>query len=252
MKAGNYEIEILVQGFPGKSPSHGGLGWSTVALIRGGGRVALVDTGSFGMRRLLVKRLADHDLQPSDVTDVLLTHAHHDHMVNWPMFREARIFIGAHELETAAREPWGETPTPEFSVHELQNWPTLRAVAEEETIWPGLAAHLAPGHTRGHLIFVLSAGEEEVIFAGDAVKNRTELISRQADMTYDPEATRASIENIWTLWRRRPGTVLIPGHDLPMVLADEAIQYVGERDAGIAAWFGDTLETTTQFRFSAE
>ena len=31
----------------------------------------------------------------ADVTDLLLTHAHHDHMVNWTMFGEARIVIGA-------------------------------------------------------------------------------------------------------------------------------------------------------------
>ena len=58
IQAGGFEIDIVVQGFPGKSVCHGGLGWSTVALIRGRGRVALVDAGSFGMRRMLIERLA--------------------------------------------------------------------------------------------------------------------------------------------------------------------------------------------------
>ena len=38
-----YEIDILVQGYPGKTVCHGGLGWSTIVLIRGRGRIALVD-----------------------------------------------------------------------------------------------------------------------------------------------------------------------------------------------------------------
>ncbi len=32
---GNYQIDILVSGFPGRSLYHGGMGWSTIALICG-------------------------------------------------------------------------------------------------------------------------------------------------------------------------------------------------------------------------
>ena len=30
-----YKLDVLVQGYPGKSVCHGGLGWSTIALLRG-------------------------------------------------------------------------------------------------------------------------------------------------------------------------------------------------------------------------
>ena len=79
MNVGAFSIDILVQGFPGKTVCHGGLGWSTVALVRGEGKVILVDAGNFGMRRLVNERLAAHGLTPDDVTDVILTHAHFDH-----------------------------------------------------------------------------------------------------------------------------------------------------------------------------
>ena len=55
---GGFSIDILVQGFPGKTVCHGGLGWSTVALVRGQGRVVLIDAGNFGMRRLIAQRLS--------------------------------------------------------------------------------------------------------------------------------------------------------------------------------------------------
>ena len=84
---GSFSIDILVQGFPGKTVCHGGLGWSTVALVRGQGRVILIDAGNFGMRRLISERLSAHGLSCADVTDVILTHAHYDHSINWPMFR---------------------------------------------------------------------------------------------------------------------------------------------------------------------
>lgn len=51
------DLDLVVCGFPGKSACHGGLGWSTVAMLRQGDRVALVDAGNFGMRKLLIEQL---------------------------------------------------------------------------------------------------------------------------------------------------------------------------------------------------
>ena len=252
MKIGKHEIDILVQGFPGKAQYHGGLGWSTVVLIRHGDRIALIDTGSFGMRSLLVDRLAKLGVKPAEVTDVLLTHAHHDHCVNWTLFRNARIVLGAQELESALKDPWGETPTPELYVVQLREWSKLCTARDGEEVFPGITCYLTPGHTHGHLIFVLHGDEQDVIFSGDAAKNRAELISREANMTVDPAASSDSIGLIWQLWRRRTGTILVPGHDVPMILVDGECRYLGEREAGIVAWFGEDLKKTTTFRLTAD
>lgn len=245
MKFGNYNLDILVQGYPGKSVCHGSLGWSTNVLLRGEGRVAIVDVGSFGQRKLIQQQLEVHGLSPADVTDVLLTHSHHDHSVNWVMFPKARIHIGAGELEWAVREPWGTTPVPELYVRELASSPQLVRITPGTEVLPGIVAHHAPGHTPGHLIFIIAGAERDIILTGDAAKNRAELLTREADMTYDPAVTRASIELMWEMWRRKPGTVLLPGHDLPMVLDNGKPKYLGERKAAIMAWYGEALDQTT-------
>src|SRR5947207_1971716 len=161
-----YEIDVLIQGFPGRMVCHGGLGWSTIALIRGRGHVALVDVGSFSMRK-------------------------------------------------------------------------------------GLSAHAAPGHTPGHLVFVLEGKERDAIFTGDAAKNRAELLSRKGEATYDAALSAASIERIWQLWRKRPGSVLVPGHDLPMTQREGHVEYIGKREAALTAWFGEDIETTTLIELGA-
>jgi ribonuclease BN (tRNA processing enzyme) len=51
--------------------------------LRDGGRVVIVDTGSFHMRRLIGDQLTQRGLTPADVTDLVLTHAHYDHSINW-------------------------------------------------------------------------------------------------------------------------------------------------------------------------
>ena len=181
----DYRLDILVQGYPGKSVCHGGLGWSTIVLLRGNGRVALIDCGTFSHRTNLINGLKRHGLTPADVTDVVLTHSHHDHAINWVLFPTATIWIGGEELDWSVKEPWGSTP-----------------------VLPGMVAYDAPGHTPGHLIFYLSGNERDVLFTGDAAKNRVELLTRAADMTYDPAVTAASIDTMWALWSQRRGTLL--------------------------------------------
>jgi len=153
--------------------------------------------------------------------------------------------IGAHEMAWAIKEPWGETPVPELYVRELQTWPTVHQAADGEEVMPKITAHIAAGHTPGHLMFVLHGVDRDVIFTGDSAKNRVELITGRADMTYDASVTAQSIATIWSLWRRRPGSIVVPGHDIPMVLKDGRPEYLGSRTAAIKAWFGDDLETMT-------
>ena len=66
MKINNYDLDIVVQGFPGKSVCHGGLGWSSVVLLRAHDRIVLIDTGGFSMRTMLIKRFAERGLKPAD------------------------------------------------------------------------------------------------------------------------------------------------------------------------------------------
>jgi N-acyl homoserine lactone hydrolase len=250
MLVDGYDIDVVIQGYPGKAVCHGGLGWSTIVLLRGRGRVALIDTGGMGVRSLLIERLAQRGLKPADVTDLLLTHAHYDHMLNWTMVQHARIVIGAQELAWAAKAPWGETPVPELYVRELQGWPTLLAANDGEEVMPGITAHIAPGHTPGHLVYLLRGSERDVIFTGDAAKNRAELLCGRTDMTYDPTVSSATVAAIWTLWRSRPGNVVVPGHDIPMVLKDGRPDYLAPREAAIKAWFGDNIDTTTMLELT--
>ncbi len=251
MRVGDFEIDIIVQGYPGKSVCHGGLGWSTLTLVRGRERVIVVDTGPFGYRQFIRDGLAKYGLKPDDVTDLLLTHCHHDHSVNWVMFQKARIAIGKTEMDWARELPWGSSSVPELYVAELDRWNMTRMLVDGEAVFPGCTAFEAPGHTPGCLFFVLEGAEHDLIFTGDAAKNRAELVSRDTDMTYDKSISAASIERIWSHWRRKPGTIVVPGHDAPMILKDGAPVYIGKLEASIKRWSGDDMETTTLYSLTA-
>jgi hypothetical protein len=110
-----------------------------------------------------------------------------------------------------------------------------------EEVFPGIWARVAPGH----LIFILKGCQHDIIFIGDAAKNRAELVSGDTDMTYDAAVSAATINMIRDLWRTRSGSIVVPGHDLPMAIEGGEPRYLGKRQAAIRAWFSDVMETTT-------
>jgi len=129
---------------------------------------------------------------------------------------------------------------------ELATSPRVRRMEDGDTPLPGLKAFAGSGHTPGHLLFMLEANPVPILFTGDAAKNRAELLCRDVDLTLDRASSVATIDRIWSLWKARAGTLLIPGHDLSMVLdADGKPQYVGKREAAIGAWFGESIEHMT-------
>ncbi len=243
-----YDVHVLVQGFPGRSVCHGGLGWSTVTLLRGDGRSILVDAGGYATRPEIGRQLSALRVSPSDVTDVVLTHAHHDHACNFTLFPEATVWIGQKELEWAVAQKPGFNPLAELHARELASLDRVRRLQGGQTFLGCFEAIDVPGHTPGHLAYYFTGNSQHVLFTGDAAKNRAELLSQDVAMTLDAEQSASSIETIWRRWRAHPGTILIPGHDLSMRLdAEGQPEYQGKRRAGIEAWFSETLESTTFF-----
>jgi glyoxylase-like metal-dependent hydrolase (beta-lactamase superfamily II) len=250
MHVGGYRIDILFQGFPGKSAHNGGLGWSTVVLLRGHGRVALLDTGGFGVRSALVQKLQALGVGVEDVTDLLLSHTHWDHIVNYTLFPRARLHVGKQDLEWATSNDPSVYAVAELYARELRADSRLQFLEPGMEAFPGIRVELGPGHTPGHLIFVLKGEDHDILFVQDAAKSKAELLSLSTDLTIDPVQSRATLEKIWRLWRARDGNIVVPGHDLPMKLIDGQIRVLGERKAGIVALLGDNLEEQTVFSLS--
>jgi N-acyl homoserine lactone hydrolase len=237
----------LVQGYPGRSTYHGGLGWSSVTLVRHGTGLLLVDTGSFGMRSLLAERLTERGVNPGAVTDILLTHAHYDHAANYLLFPSATIWISAAELDWAADRPPGFDPLPELYAADLARNSRTRRITGDGEFLNGVEAFSTPGHTPGSLVYRVTGAERTVLFSGDAAKNRAELVSGDVTSTMDRAASRDSVRAILELWRDRSDTLLVPGHDVPMRWTTTGPQYEGIRTAQIQSWLGDELDTTTHF-----
>lgn len=235
---GGYTATPLVEGFPGKSASHGAFGWSSLWLLDDGERRVLIDAGQPAYIPLIHEGLARLGLTPADVTDVLITHLHWDHVANFTMFPSATTWVGEDELAWAAEQPAGTKFIPDLHVQELlrrrQGVERMRAGQE---VLPGIHALASPGHTPHHLAFFAERTDDRLVFAGDAVKNLHELTTLRADSSLDDEASTATIDRLRSLLGDTAG-LLVPGHDVGLALADGAVHRVRPQRAEIG-YFAD-------------
>jgi glyoxylase-like metal-dependent hydrolase (beta-lactamase superfamily II) len=114
-------------------------------LVRDAGRVILVDTGMQADGAALDTALAEADAKWTDVSDVLLTHHHPDH-------------IGAldHVL----------THAPTAAVWSGDELPRTTQVADGDRVGP-LRVVSTPGHTPGHICLI--DDDTGDVFVGDCV-----------------------------------------------------------------------------------
>lgn len=158
-----------------------------VAIIRNGSEVILIDTGAgpdFAPQRgKLSDNLGKAGVKPEDITRVVFTHAHPDHLwgVIDPLdggtaFAKARHLMPAAEVDYWSK-PGMESGVPEAvrggaigtqrRMKELgSRIETFKAGAE---IAPGLSAIDTSGHTPGHVSYILQSGSERLAIGGDAL-----------------------------------------------------------------------------------
>src|SRR5689334_22105951 len=89
-------VDLLMQGWT-LNTNEGRLGFCGVTLIDTGSKKILVDVAQNGRRVLLMERLAQRGLKPTDIDMVVMTHAHWDHILNADMFEHAEFVVSKDE-----------------------------------------------------------------------------------------------------------------------------------------------------------
>jgi len=180
-------------------------------LVRGAAdRVTLVDLG-FGTTQSavfvggqLLDSLARLGVRPDEITDIVLTHLHFDH-VGWAsqggrsVFPNATYRCASQDLAHFFGREERVTNVLSPVQNQLQTWESSGPIV------PGVDAIMAAGHTPGSTIVVISSGSARGLLLGDVVHCPVELIddewSGMADV--DPELAKRTRN---TLAREIEGT----------------------------------------------
>lgn len=183
---------------------------ASTVLIRGE-KTIIVDPGNahIGNYGMVYHALRQRGLTLDDIDAVALTHGHSDHAAALLQFKGKPWYVGKGELaEMAAIE--GE---PIIAAKRQMMGP-LTEVEEPTEIMAGVTAYNTPGHTAGHISFVVETAMGRVLIAGDQAMTRSEYVERRFSQWYGPEALtqlNASLDLVQAL---KPDLV-IPGHDRP-------------------------------------
>ncbi len=115
---------------------------SSCTLVRDGARAIVVDPGMVARQADLLEPLLAVGLQPSDVTDVVLSHHHPDHCVNAGLFPGARV-----------HDHW--------AVYHGSDWESVDAEGRELT--PAVRLIRVPGHTAEDIALVAGTRDGIVV-----------------------------------------------------------------------------------------
>jgi glyoxylase-like metal-dependent hydrolase (beta-lactamase superfamily II) len=216
-------------------------------LIRGNGRVFVVDTG-FGEAvarnrgRMQLRTPADGlallDVDVNTVRDVIITHLHYDHVGTFDAFPAARFHLQDDELAYATgRHMRHRQFNHGYEVDEVVG--IVRLVYENRVAFydgdailaPGVSVHRIGGHTRGLQCVRVHTRRGWVVLASDASHYYEHLEKRRVFTTVFNVGE--AIDGYETLERLAASPQhVVPGHD-PRVL--QRYPAVSPALAGIAA-----------------
>lgn len=166
-----------------------------VTLLRSGDRAILFDVGSgpdFAPNSgVLVDSLANIGVAPEDITDIVFTHAHPDHI--WgvlddfddPLFPQATYMIGKSEWDYWMNPNTVDTigdGRVSFAVGAQRRLAAIEDSTaffnDNEEIIPGVLARQSYGHTPGHMSFEVRSGTESTMIIGDSIGNHHVAFAR--------------------------------------------------------------------------
>ena len=198
-------------------------------VIKGHDRTILVDTGfsdpalaeKWSLKRFVqpTDRLTQLNISPLDVTDVILTHAHWDHMGGLAAYKNARVWLQKQEYEHAVSTVSQATPRARGMRWEdiqlllqAEQDGRLNLVEGEATLMPGITMTLGGAHTLGSQYVNVSTFDGPVILAGDTTYlYENNQWHRPIGTAVDHAANLATIQ---AMHRQAASPfMIIPGHD---------------------------------------
>ena len=196
-------------------------------LVKGNGRNILVDSGFYRDAFMKQWKPADYmqpsealsklGLKPEDITDVIISHAHWDHVDGTDLFPKARVWIQKEEFEYYD-QPEHQKDSGVFAV-DMAMLEKIRAEGrlelvdgDDKAVLPGITVYTGGRHTYASQYVGVNTSKGIVILASDNVYLYENIEkSLPIPATFDAESNLRAQERMKKL-AGNPD-LIIPGHD---------------------------------------
>lgn len=191
----------------------------TPLTLRTGDDLILFDTG-FGEKGpptagQLKRGMAAAGMAPEDVTKVVISHFHGDHIMGLttkdgaPVYPNAEVFVPEPEYaywmsdDNKANAPEGRRGNFDLAQQIFGTLDDrLTQFSWDEEFLPGITAIDAHGHTPGHTVFAITSGDEKMMFLSDTTNHPALFVTHpdwSAVFDQDADAARETRHRIFDM-----------------------------------------------------
>lgn len=196
-----------------------------VYVVNTGNKIILIDVGLAGYKKsatgFLMEALEHAGYQPEQVTDILITHLHLDHIAGLltkdgqKAFPNAQLYISKEDIAYSIYDQKLDPALSSLMTKLIVPY-ALHAFTQNQTLFEGVSVISTPGHSVGHSSFLFESEAQKFFVWGDIV-NIPEL-----QFMYSKIALRDDIDNLLAaktkngiLERMVKENILIGGLHLP-------------------------------------
>ncbi len=186
--------------------------------------VGFIDTSKTGNKNyvrpdLVLQRI---NIYPSDITDIIITHPHNDHIGGINLFPNAKVWIQKDDFDYFVGEAWQENGVSRgFQKNDVRNIIELNLQGrlilikgDNIEIIPGIKVFIGSKHTYENQYLLVNSNSKgnKILIASDAIwfyYNLDNLLP--ASLCMDPKAYVEAMKRMITLVTNPD--FIIPGHD---------------------------------------